>query len=95
MRIVVTGATGNLGSRIVAALVDDPTIESVVALARRRPQFDPLDTSSERVTWAELDVAQDDLVGAASAPQRRRGAGLPARGHVAGERCPTSPRTRC
>lgn len=61
MRIVVTGATGNLGSRVVAALVDDPAVESVVAVARRRRELDPPGTSSDSVTWAEVDVAQDDL----------------------------------
>lgn len=61
MRIVVTGATGNLGTKVVAALAQDPAVESVVAVARRRPDPEPPGPGSERVTWAEADVAQDDL----------------------------------
>jgi nucleoside-diphosphate-sugar epimerase len=60
MRIVVTGASGNLGSRLVPALLDDPAVESVVALARRTPTEGR--PTSERLTWASADVADDDLV---------------------------------
>lgn len=35
MRVVVTGATGNVGSAVMRALVADPQIESVVGIARR------------------------------------------------------------
>jgi len=59
MRIVITGATGNVGSRLVAALIDDPSVESVVAVARRRPTTAA--TTSQRVEWVTADVAADDL----------------------------------
>ncbi|MEV7040548.1 NAD-dependent epimerase/dehydratase family protein [Amycolatopsis sp. NPDC051061] len=51
MRIVVTGATGNIGSGVVAALNADPQVETVVGLARR---------PAEGVVTA--DVERDDLV---------------------------------
>jgi nucleoside-diphosphate-sugar epimerase len=51
MRIVVTGATGNIGSGVVAALNADPQVETVVGLARR---------AAEGVVTA--DVERDDLV---------------------------------
>ena len=60
MRIVVTGATGNLGSRVVPALVEDPAVDSVVGLARRVPT--EVTTPSHRVTYVSADVAHDDLV---------------------------------
>ena len=56
MRIVVTGATGNVGSQLLPQLLSTPEITSVVGLARRLPeQRDP------RVEWHQLDVAEDDL----------------------------------
>ncbi|HVM02911.1 MAG TPA: NAD-dependent epimerase/dehydratase family protein [Acidimicrobiales bacterium] len=57
-RIVVTGATGNVGTSVVQALSGDDRVGSVLGLARRRPAW-PL----PKVTWAEADVASSDLVG--------------------------------
>jgi UDP-glucose 4-epimerase len=37
MRVIVTGATGNVGTSVVAALVGDPDVHEVVGLARRAP----------------------------------------------------------
>jgi uncharacterized protein YbjT (DUF2867 family) len=37
MRVVVTGATGNVGTSVVASLVGDPGVDEVVGLARRAP----------------------------------------------------------
>lgn len=37
MRIVVAGATGNLGTSVLTALAEDPAADSVVGLARRLP----------------------------------------------------------
>ena len=36
MRIVVTGATGNAGTSVLAALAADPRVDEIVGLARRR-----------------------------------------------------------
>jgi UDP-glucose 4-epimerase len=37
MRVVVTGATGNVGTSLVAALEREPRVTEIVGLARRRP----------------------------------------------------------
>ena len=56
MRIVVTGASGNVGSRLLPQLVAEPQVRSIVALARRPPS-DP----DPRVEWHALDIAEADL----------------------------------
>jgi len=56
MRVVVTGATGNIGTSVVRALVADDRIESVVGIARRLPAAAP-----PEVEWRHADVARDDL----------------------------------
>jgi nucleoside-diphosphate-sugar epimerase len=56
MRVVVVGATGNVGTGVVKALVNDPSIEAVVGVARRRPEWKP-----EKTTWVTADVASSEL----------------------------------
>ena len=56
MRIVVTGATGNVGTSLLALLGDDPAVDVVVGVARRRPVWFP-----PKVDWVQADVAVDDL----------------------------------
>jgi UDP-glucose 4-epimerase len=56
MRVVVTGATGNVGTSLLRALGQDPSVEEIVGLARRRPEL-----SLPRTRWATADVAHDDL----------------------------------
>lgn len=56
MRVVVTGATGNVGSSLVRSLAEDPRVDGVVALARRPPG--PLPAG---VAWRQADVLEDDL----------------------------------
>jgi len=58
MRVVVTGASGNVGTSLLEALAGDPAVSSVVGLARRRPELELAKT-----TWATADVAGDDLNG--------------------------------
>lgn len=58
LRVVVVGATGNVGTSVVRALSAEPAVESVLGLARRRPQW-----SCARTTWAAVDVTGDDLTG--------------------------------
>jgi UDP-glucose 4-epimerase len=38
VRVVVIGATGNVGTSVVSALADDPSVDEIVAVARRAPQ---------------------------------------------------------
>ncbi|RIQ12387.1 NAD-dependent epimerase/dehydratase family protein [Jiangella rhizosphaerae] len=56
MRVAVTGATGNLGTGIVPALVAEPEVTGIVAIARRRPPGLPA-----RTTFATADIAYSDL----------------------------------
>jgi UDP-glucose 4-epimerase len=57
MRVVVVGATGNVGTSLLRSLVDDDAVESIVGLARRRPELD-----LPKVEWAKVDVTRSDLV---------------------------------
>ncbi|PRH76089.1 NAD-dependent epimerase [Streptomyces solincola] len=57
-RVVVTGATGNVGTSVVAALAADEDVASVCGLARRTPAWSPPKTE-----WASVDLREDtDLV---------------------------------
>jgi nucleoside-diphosphate-sugar epimerase len=56
MRVVVVGATGNVGTSVVQALSDDPDIDAIIGLARRRPAL-----ALAKVEWRQADVAGDDL----------------------------------
>ena len=56
MRVVITGATGNVGTSLIEVLGADPQVDSIVGLARRAPQWQPQKTS-----WAEVDVATEEL----------------------------------
>ncbi|MBA2528343.1 MAG: NAD-dependent epimerase/dehydratase family protein, partial [Euzebyales bacterium] len=56
VRILVTGATGNVGSALLHALTADPSVTEVVGVARRRPDIAP-----EGVRWHRADIAIDDL----------------------------------
>ena len=59
LRVVVTGATGNVGTSVVRALAEEPEVGSVRGLARRIPDWSPPKTE-----WAAVDLASDrfDLV---------------------------------
>jgi UDP-glucose 4-epimerase len=56
MRIVVTGATGNVGTSVVRALGDDPRVTEIVGIARRRPEW-----QAPRTRWVAADVARDNM----------------------------------
>src|SRR4051795_2980233 len=56
LRVVVTGATGNVGTSVVRALGDDERVGEIVGVARRMPSW-----SAPKVRWVSADVASDDL----------------------------------
>jgi UDP-glucose 4-epimerase len=56
MRVVVVGATGNVGTSLLPALAEDAAVDSVLGVARRLPQ-----TSYPKTEWASADVTRDDL----------------------------------
>jgi UDP-glucose 4-epimerase len=57
MRVVVVGATGNVGTSLLRALSADASVDEIVGVARRRPQV-----SFPRTTWLCADIVHDDLV---------------------------------
>jgi UDP-glucose 4-epimerase len=57
VKVVVVGATGNVGTAVVRALTADDRVSEIVGLARRRPEWEP-----PKTTFVAADVARDDLV---------------------------------
>jgi nucleoside-diphosphate-sugar epimerase len=57
MRIVVTGATGNVGTSVLAALEREPRVNEIVGLARRVPES----LSLPKVRWRQADVTTTPL----------------------------------
>src|SRR3990170_8336593 len=56
MRVVVVGATGNVGTSVLRSLENEERVESVLGLARRLPGL-----RMNKVEWAAADIARDDL----------------------------------
>lgn len=56
MRVVVTGATGNVGTSVVASLLADPEVSEVIGIARRLPQ-----QATPGVRYVAADLAEDDV----------------------------------
>jgi UDP-glucose 4-epimerase len=59
VRIVVTGATGNVGTAVLRALAEAPSADQIVGVARRVP--DSVRAAFPWVTWHAADVGVDDL----------------------------------
>jgi nucleoside-diphosphate-sugar epimerase len=57
VRVVVVGATGNVGTSLLDSLAAESQVESVLGLARRLPSV-----SVPKVEFARADVASTDLV---------------------------------
>ncbi|HEU5479200.1 MAG TPA: NAD-dependent epimerase/dehydratase family protein, partial [Candidatus Tumulicola sp.] len=57
MRIVVVGATGNVGTSVVRALSARPDIDEIIGIARRLPM-----TAEPKTGYETADIARDDLV---------------------------------
>ncbi|MCP2032184.1 nucleoside-diphosphate-sugar epimerase [Okibacterium sp. HSC-33S16] len=77
MRVVVVGATGNIGSALLTRLHAEPSVTDIVAVARRMPVASASPYSG--VSWHALDI------GESSAPARLAGifAGADAVVHLA------------
>lgn len=56
MRVLITGATGNVGTSVLEALADEPAVDEIVGLARRRPERE-----FPRTRFVEADITRDDL----------------------------------
>jgi UDP-glucose 4-epimerase len=57
MRVVITGATGNVGTSVLRSLVDEPTVDEIVGIARRAPGM-----RWPKTRFVQADVRRDDLV---------------------------------
>ena len=56
MRVAVIGATGNVGTSVLAALAHEAGVDSVLGIARRRPAAD-----FPKTEWVQADITGDDL----------------------------------
>jgi UDP-glucose 4-epimerase len=56
MRVVVTGASGNVGTSVLRSLGADSAVESILGIARRAPQL-----SFAKTEWRAADVTRADL----------------------------------
>jgi UDP-glucose 4-epimerase len=56
MRVVVVGASGNVGTSLLRSLAEEPGVESVLGLCRRRPEAD-----FPKVEWRAADVVRTEL----------------------------------
>jgi nucleoside-diphosphate-sugar epimerase len=61
MRVMVTGATGNVGTATMRVLAADERVTSLVGVARRLPRPDHDDPAGADTTWVAADVGRDDL----------------------------------
>jgi nucleoside-diphosphate-sugar epimerase len=55
-RVVVTGATGNVGTSVIQALAGDERVSEIVGLARRMPSL-----SIPKTRWVQADITSSDL----------------------------------
>jgi UDP-glucose 4-epimerase len=56
MKIVVTGATGNVGTSVVRALAADTRVTEIVGVARRLPRW-----TQPKTRWVSADIRDADL----------------------------------
>jgi nucleoside-diphosphate-sugar epimerase len=66
-RVVVTGATGNVGTSVVSLLSQDPDVEWVRGVARRVPDQTPARTQWRRVDLASERAPLDEVLREATA----------------------------
>lgn len=56
MKVVVLGATGNVGTSVLRSLAAEEKVESILGVARRLPSL-----AMPKVEWTSADVATDEL----------------------------------
>jgi nucleoside-diphosphate-sugar epimerase len=56
MRVVIVGATGNVGTSLLESLADEPRVQQLVAVARRRPS-----RSLPRADFMAADISRSEL----------------------------------
>lgn len=54
--MVVTGASGNVGTAVVRALADDPSVGAITGIARRKP-----DWTRDKLEWVTLDLGDEQV----------------------------------
>jgi nucleoside-diphosphate-sugar epimerase len=54
-RVVVTGASGNVGTSLVRALSRDPRVGTIVGIARRRPEW-----QVDKLEWVTADLGGEE-----------------------------------
>jgi nucleoside-diphosphate-sugar epimerase len=57
MRVVITGASGNVGTSVLHALAREPAVDSILGVQRRLPEM-----SFPKTEWALADIGKYDLV---------------------------------
>ena len=56
MKVVIVGASGNVGTSLLTALAAEPAVESVLGIARRLP-----DSVWAKTQWVQADITRDHL----------------------------------
>ena len=56
MRVVVVGASGNVGTSVLRSLADEPAVASILGIARRIPE-----ASFPKTEWRQADIAHTPL----------------------------------
>ena len=56
VRVVIVGASGNIGTSLLQALASEDRVSSIVGVARRKPE-----QSFAKTTWATADIRSDAL----------------------------------
>jgi UDP-glucose 4-epimerase len=56
VRVVVVGASGNVGTSVLDALADEPAVDSVLGVARRVPELE-----YPKTDWVRADISSSEL----------------------------------